>query len=31
MGVAAIFGPGTPTTEPIRFLREHFEKTRGAA
>ncbi len=28
MGVAAIFGPGTPTGEPIRFLKEHFEKTR---
>ena len=24
LGVAAIFGPGTPTTEPIRFLQEHF-------
>ncbi len=24
MGVAAIFGPGTPTSEPIRFLRERF-------
>ena len=31
MGVAAIFGPGTPTTEPIRFLQEHFEAGRGAA
>ena len=29
LGVAAIFGPGTPTSEPIRFLREHFEKTHG--
>jgi methylmalonyl-CoA mutase C-terminal domain/subunit len=31
MGVAAIFGPGTPTTEPIRFLQEHFEKSRGTS
>jgi methylmalonyl-CoA mutase C-terminal domain/subunit len=29
MGVAAIFGPGTPTTEPIGFLRDHFEKKGG--
>jgi methylmalonyl-CoA mutase, C-terminal domain len=29
MGVAAIFGPGTPTTEPIRFLGEHFARVRG--
>ena len=29
MGVAAIFGPGTPTTEPIRFLREHFQAQSG--
>ena len=26
MGVAAIFGPGTPTGAPIQFLKEHFEK-----
>lgn len=31
MGVAAIFGPGTPTTEPIRFLEEHFVRVRSAA
>jgi len=30
MGVAAIFGPGTPTTEPIRFLEEHFAKKGGS-
>jgi methylmalonyl-CoA mutase, C-terminal domain len=24
MGVAAIFGPGTPTTAPIQFLKDHF-------
>ena len=29
MGVAAIFGPGTPTQEPIRFLREYFEQKTG--
>ena len=26
MGVAAIFGPGTPTSAPIQFLKQHFEK-----
>ncbi len=31
MGVAAIFGPGTPTTVPIQFLKEHFEKVRNGA
>ena len=30
MGVAAIYGPGTPTTEPIAFLREWFERKRAA-
>ena len=30
MGVAQIYGPGTPTTEPIRFLREWFEGKRRA-
>jgi methylmalonyl-CoA mutase, C-terminal domain len=30
MGVAQIYGPGTPTTEPIRFLREWFEQKRRA-
>lgn len=24
LGVAAVYGPGTPTTEPVRFLREWF-------
>ncbi len=27
-GVGAIFGPGTPTTEPIAHIREWFEKNR---
>jgi methylmalonyl-CoA mutase, C-terminal domain len=31
MGVAAIFGPGTPTNEPIEFLKGHFAKTRGGS
>ena len=25
LGVARLFGPGTPTSEPIRFIREWFE------
>jgi methylmalonyl-CoA mutase C-terminal domain/subunit len=25
-GVAKLFGPGTPTTAPIDFVREHFSK-----
>jgi methylmalonyl-CoA mutase C-terminal domain/subunit len=29
MGVAQIYGPGTPTTEPVRFLQEWFEKQRA--
>jgi methylmalonyl-CoA mutase C-terminal domain/subunit len=28
-GVAAIFGPGTPTTEAIRYVRDWWEKERG--
>lgn len=28
MGVAAVYGPGTPTTEPIAFLREWFQRKR---
>jgi len=28
MGVAAVYGPGTPTTEPIAFLRERFQRKR---
>ena len=30
MGVAAVYGPGTPTTEPIAFLRDWFGKKRKA-
>ena len=30
MGVAAIYGPGTPTTEPIRFLNEYFASKQAA-
>jgi len=26
MGVAAVYGPGTPTTEPVRFLRDWFAR-----
>ena len=29
MGVAEIFGPGTPTGQPIEFIREHFAKARS--
>lgn len=29
MGVAEIFGPGTPTTQPIDFIREHFANARS--
>ena len=28
-GVGAIFGPGTPTAEPIRFIREWFAEHAG--
>jgi len=31
MGVAAIFGPGTPTGEPIQFLKDHFQKKNASA
>jgi methylmalonyl-CoA mutase C-terminal domain/subunit len=31
MGVAEIFGPGTPTAEPIAFIREWAEKRRESA
>jgi methylmalonyl-CoA mutase C-terminal domain/subunit len=31
MGVARLFGPGTPTQEPIRYLRERFGLTPQAA
>jgi methylmalonyl-CoA mutase, C-terminal domain len=30
MGIAAIFGPGSPTTKTIEFLR-HIEENRAAA
>lgn len=26
LGIAAVFGPGTPAAEAIRFVREHTEK-----
>ncbi len=29
MGVAKLFGPGTPTSEPIRFIRERFAQAAG--
>lgn len=28
MGVGAIFGPGTPTTEPIQYIRDWYERSR---
>jgi methylmalonyl-CoA mutase, C-terminal domain len=30
MGVAAVYGPGTPTSAPIAFLRDWFEQRRAA-
>ena len=30
-GVAEIFGPGTPTGEPIRFIKEWFEKKQAGS
>jgi methylmalonyl-CoA mutase C-terminal domain/subunit len=30
MGVGAIFGPGTPTTEPIAYIREWYAKRKPA-
>ena len=30
MGVAEIFGPGTPTTSPIQFIRDWFAKRQPA-
>ena len=30
-GVTKLFGPGTPTTAPIDFVREHFGRQAGAA
>jgi methylmalonyl-CoA mutase C-terminal domain/subunit len=29
MGVGAIFGPGTPTSEPIAYVRRWFEEAKG--
>jgi methylmalonyl-CoA mutase C-terminal domain/subunit len=31
MGVGRLFGPGTPTTAPITFVREYFEKQRSGS
>jgi methylmalonyl-CoA mutase C-terminal domain/subunit len=31
MGVGAIFGPGTPTTEPIEYIRRHSAQKRTQA
>jgi methylmalonyl-CoA mutase C-terminal domain/subunit len=31
LGVAKLFGPGTPTTAPIDFVREHFGLTGDGA
>ncbi len=28
MGVGAIVGPGTPTTEPIKYIRDWYERSR---
>lgn len=30
MGVGAIFGPGTPTTEPIDYVRRWYEEKKGS-
>lgn len=30
-GVTKLFGPGTPTTAPIDFVRDHFQRQGGAA
>ena len=30
MGVDEIFGPGTPTDEVIKYIREHVKRGRGA-
>ncbi|HEY8483910.1 MAG TPA: cobalamin B12-binding domain-containing protein [Longimicrobiales bacterium] len=30
MGVARLFGPGTPTSEPIKFIREWFAQHAGS-
>jgi len=31
MGVGRLFGPGTPTTAPIEFVREYFAKSATAS
>jgi methylmalonyl-CoA mutase C-terminal domain/subunit len=31
LGVGAIFGPGTPTTEPIEYIRRHWTQKRAQA
>jgi methylmalonyl-CoA mutase, C-terminal domain len=31
MGVAAVYGPGTPTSEPIAFLRDWFGKKQASS
>jgi methylmalonyl-CoA mutase C-terminal domain/subunit len=31
MGVGAVFGPGTPTTDPIRYIRDWFARNRQDA
>lgn len=30
MGVTKLFGPGTPTTAPIQFVRDHFQRSPAA-
>ena len=31
MGVGAIFGPGTPTSEPIEYIRKWYREKKGTA
>ena len=31
MGVGAVFGPGTPTTDPIRYIRDWYARNRQDA
>lgn len=31
LGVGAVFGPGTPTTEPIQYIRDWFARSRQNA
>ncbi len=31
LGVGAVFGPGTPTTEPIQYIRDWFARNRQNA